>query len=262
MRSYGQFCPVAKAAELFCERWTALILRDLAAGATHFAQLRRGVPLASPTLLSRRLKELEREGILERRRSGSKRASTYHLTAAGREFQPLIQALGVWGQRWSRRELAKHEINLALLMWSLEEQVRPEAFGSRRCVVKLILTDQAPKTQEWWFVNDEGRSVLCLEDPGFDVDLYVLTTLPDMIYIYRGDLPLAQAIRRERLKAHGLGWARRALPAWLPTSPFAQVKSQRTQTRVATTKQQHAQSQLGAVQPCVAADRREKRGNR
>jgi len=74
MRSYGQFCPIAKAAELFCERWTALILRDLAAGATRFSQLRRGVPLASPTLLSRRLKELEAEGIIERRRPGTRRS--------------------------------------------------------------------------------------------------------------------------------------------------------------------------------------------
>ena len=64
MKSYGQFCPVAKAAEVFCERWTALIIRDLAAGAQRFAELRRGVPLMSPTLLSHRLKQLEAEGIL------------------------------------------------------------------------------------------------------------------------------------------------------------------------------------------------------
>lgn len=97
MRSYGQFCPIAKAAELFCERWTALIIRDLAAGATRFTQLRRGVPLASPALLSKRLKELAREGIFERRRPESGRGWTYHLTRAGEEFRPLVEALGVWG---------------------------------------------------------------------------------------------------------------------------------------------------------------------
>src|SRR5262245_27063740 len=129
MRTYGQFCPIAKAAELFCERWTALILRDLVAGATRFGQLKRGVPLASPTLLSRRLKELESEGVIERRRPPNGRGWTYHLTAAGREFAPLIQALGVWGQRWTRRELARHEINLTLLMWALEISVKPAAFG-------------------------------------------------------------------------------------------------------------------------------------
>src|SRR5258706_11697715 len=59
MKSYGQFCPVAKAAELFCERWTGLILRDLVAGASRFSELKNGVPFSSPTLLSRRLKQLE-----------------------------------------------------------------------------------------------------------------------------------------------------------------------------------------------------------
>ena len=142
MRSYGQFCPIAKAAEIFCERWTALILRDLVAGATRFSEFKRGVPLASPTLLSRRLKQLEAEGIVERRRSDSGRSWTYHLTSAGREFAPIIEGLGVWGQRWTRRELEKQEINLTLLMWALEICVKPDAFGGRRCVVKLSFTDQ------------------------------------------------------------------------------------------------------------------------
>lgn len=227
MRSYDQFCPVAKAAELFCERWTALILRDLIAGATHFTELKRGVPNASPTLLSRRLKELEHEGVIERRRSESARGWTYHLTPAGREFAPLIEALAVWGQRWSRRELTKHEANLTLLMWALELHTNPAAFGSRRCVVKLTFTDQPSTTQSWWFLNEDGRATLCVLDPGFEIDLYIETTLRDMIYVYRGDLPLSRALEQNRLKAHGIAWARRALPHWLAKSPAAHVKSQR-----------------------------------
>ncbi len=88
MRSYGQFCPIAKAAELFCERWTPLVIRDLAAGVARFSDLQKGVPLMSPTLLSRRLKQLEAEGIVERRRTPGNRSFTYHLTAAGMEFEP------------------------------------------------------------------------------------------------------------------------------------------------------------------------------
>ena len=233
MRSYGQFCPIAKAAEVFCERWTALIIRDLVAGATRFSQLRRGVPLASPTLLSRRLKELEAEGIVERRRTDSGRSWTYHLTSAGREFAPLIQGLGVWGQRWTRRELAKHEINLTLLVWALELSVRPDAFGGRRCIVKLSLSDQPQGMRHWWFVNDDGRAELCVEDPGFEVDLYLAATLPDMIYLYRGDLSLAAARAQGRLEVHGAAWARRALPRWLVPSPLARVKSQRTTAQAA-----------------------------
>ena len=139
MKSYGQFCPVAKAAELFCERWTALILRDLAGGATRFSELQRGVPLASPTILSRRIRQLEAEGVVERRRSSSGRSWTYHLTPAGREFAPIVEALGIWGQRWSRRELAEHEIDLGLLVWAMEKSVRPEAFSGRRTIVAVVV---------------------------------------------------------------------------------------------------------------------------
>jgi DNA-binding HxlR family transcriptional regulator len=231
MRSYGQFCPIAKAAELFCERWTALILRDLAAGATRFAQLKRGVPLASPTLLSRRLKELEREGVIVRRRSDTGRVWTYHLSAAGKEFAPIIHALGVWGRRWSRRELAKREINLTLLMWALEISVRPEVFEARRCVVQLTFSDQPEGTEHWWFVNENGGAELCVKAPGFEVDLYLETTLADMIHLYRGDMSVASALAQQRLKAHGVGWARRVLSRWLAPSGFAHVKSKRGDAR-------------------------------
>jgi DNA-binding HxlR family transcriptional regulator len=233
MKSYGQFCPVAKAAELFCERWTALIIRNLAAGATRFAHIRRGVPLASPTILSRRLKELEKEGVVERRRLASGRGWSYHLTRSGEEFRPLVEALGVWGQRWSRRELAKHEVSLTLLLWALEMSVRPAVFKGRRCTVKLTFTDQPPQCRDWWFVNEGGRVQLCFEDPGFDVDLYMIAALPDLIRVYRGDLTLNRAIALNRLKVHGIGWARRSLSRWLVPSKFAHVKSQRMDARAA-----------------------------
>ena len=65
MKSYGQFCPVAKAAEVFCERWTALVLRDLGAGVSRFSDLQRGVPLMSPTLLFKCLRRLEAEVLID-----------------------------------------------------------------------------------------------------------------------------------------------------------------------------------------------------
>lgn len=227
MRSYGQFCPVAKAAELFCERWTALILRDLASGAARFSELQRGVPAASPTLLARRLQQLEAEGVVERRAALGRRGWTYHLTAAGRDFEPVIEGLGIWGQRWARRELAAHELDLKLLLWALERSVRPEAFGARRCVVKVTFADQPARMSEWWFVNDHGQLEMCKDDPGFDVDLYLETTLPTIIRVYRGDVTLAHAIERGGIQVTGLGWARRALSRWLLPGPLAAVKSMR-----------------------------------
>jgi DNA-binding HxlR family transcriptional regulator len=225
MKSYGQFCPVAKAAQVFCERWTPLILRDLAAGATRFSELQRGVPLMSPTLLSRRLKQLEAEGIVERRRGG--RGWTYHLTSSGQEFVPLVEALGIWGQRWSRRALAEDEVDLSLLIWSLERSVRGDAFGRPRTVVRIEFTDQTAEKRLWWFVHQDGATELCLHDPGHEVDLYLAVTLRDMIYIVRGDLPVAEALASGQLDAHGPTRLRRALAAWFNLSPLADVPSQR-----------------------------------
>jgi DNA-binding HxlR family transcriptional regulator len=227
MKSYGQFCPVAKAAELFCERWTPLIVRDLAAGATRFSELQRGVPLMSPTLLSRRLKQLESEGIVVRRRSPTGKTWTYHLTPAGAEFVPLVETLGVWGQRWSRRQLAAHEVDLGLLIWSLERSVDPNAFGPQRCVVQLRFTDQPTGKQLWWFVNEGGACELCLHDPGFEVDLHLACSLTDMIYIVRGDLSLSRAIASDRLEAIGSARVRRALRRWLNLGPLTKIESQR-----------------------------------
>jgi DNA-binding HxlR family transcriptional regulator len=233
MKSYGQFCPVAKAAELFCERWTPLIVRDLAAGATRFSELQRGVPLMSPTLLSRRLKQLEAEGVVERRRSAGGKSWTYHLSRAGSEFVPLVEALGVWGQRWSRRQLAEGEIDLGLLIWGLERGVDPDAFGPGHSVVRLQLTDQPAAKSLWWFVNRNGRCELCLEDPGFEVDLYLACSLVTMIYIVRGDLGLSRAIDSGRLEVIGGAEARRALRAWLNLSPLAGIRSQRADAEAA-----------------------------
>ena len=227
MKSYGQFCPVAKASELFCERWTPLIIRDLSAGARRFSELKRGVPLMSPTLLSRRLKDLEAEGIIERRPKQQGRGATYHLTESGLEFVPMVQALALWGRRWSRRQLADGEIDLGLLIWALERRARTDAFGHTPSVVMLELHDQPASKRRWWFVNWPEGCELCLEDPGFDVDLYVTCTLADMIYLMRGDLPISRAIEEDRLDLVGTQRARRALRKWLNPDPLASVKSVR-----------------------------------
>ena len=230
MKSYGQFCPVAKAAELFCERWTPLIIRDLAAGATRFSELHRGVPLMSPTLLSRRLKQLEAEGVIERRAGKTGKGATYHLTEAGAEFVPLVEGLGVWGQHWSRRQLEDGEVDLGLLIWSLERSVDASAFGDRRTVVRLQFTDLPQGKSLWWFVNQDNACELCVKDPGFEVDLYLGCTLPDMIYIVRGDLSLSRAIGDGRLEAIGSAKARKALNKWLNLSPLAKVKAKSAAT--------------------------------
>jgi len=234
MKSYGQFCPVAKAAEVFCERWTALIIRDLASGERRFSALQRGVPLMSPTLLSSRLKTLEAEGIIARRRGHTGGHWIYHLTPAGAEFAPIVMALGTWGQRWARRELEKGEIDLSLFIFAIEDTVDPTAFGARRTVVRLELTDQPKAKRLWWFLNESGRVELCVDPPGPEIDLYIAATLPDMIRIWRGDESYTRVLEDGRLEVLGPSSLRRAARRWLNASVLAHVKPANAPANAAT----------------------------
>lgn len=223
MKSYNQFCPIAKAAEIFCARWTALILRDLGGGAKRFSEVQRGVPLASPSLLSQRLKQLQAEGVVEKRKADSNGA-TYHLTPAGEEFLPIVEALGIWGQRWSRRDLLEHEMDLGLLLWALEKDARPDCFAGQRVVIEMCLVDQPPNKQNWWFLNENGRCELCLSPPETSADIYVRVTLADIIRIWRGDIGYGRAESDGLIEVHASGHLRGKFRDWLAITSLADVK--------------------------------------
>src|ERR671927_972546 len=104
MQTYGQFCPIAQAAEVLTERWTPLVIRELALTGSHrFNDIQRGVPLMSSSLLSKRLRQLERAGIVERRARLDGKGTEYHLTAAGEQLAPVMAQIGIWSERWLRR---------------------------------------------------------------------------------------------------------------------------------------------------------------
>ena len=223
MKSYMQFCPIAKAAEIFCERWTALVIRNLGAGAERFNDIHRGVPHMSATLLTRRLRQLEAEGLVERRRSDTGKSWTYHLTDAGAEFLPLVGALGIWGRRWTRRELTEGELDLGLLIWGLEYSVDPTAFGPKRHVLRLEISDQPAHKRFYWFVCDNDKLDLCVSDPGGGTDLFLKATLADLIRVYRGDVSLATAIEDGRLKVDGAPKLTRRLERWFNLDTMART---------------------------------------
>lgn len=225
MRRYGQFCPVAKTAEIFCQRWTALIVRDLSWGSTRFSELQRGVPLMSPSLLSQRLKTLEAEGVVTK--EGSGKGARYLLTEAGRELSPLIEAMGTWGQRWTRRDLGEDEIDLDLLIWGLEAHANPTAFGKTPSVVQITFPDQPANKRTWWYLNEGDRCQLCIDDPGHEVTLWVETTVADLIRVYRGDLSIRAARDAGRLELDGARDAPDAFADWINLSPLAAIPSKR-----------------------------------
>jgi DNA-binding HxlR family transcriptional regulator len=224
--SYRQFCPVAMAAEILCTRWTVLVLRELVAGSKRFNDLRRGLPRMSPALLSQRLKELEAANVISRNPSASEPGVfEYHLTAAGRELEPVVQGFGVWGQRWIDAELSLQHLDAPLLMWDIRRNINPDPMPARRVVVQFQYRDLPANQRSWWLLVDREADIdLCAIDPGFDVDLYVSTDLRTMTAIWMGADTVRAALRAERLLLTGDRQLAANVETWLSLSPFAKER--------------------------------------
>lgn len=218
---YSQFCPVAMAAEIICTRWTLLVLRELGAGTTRFNDLRRGVPRMSPALLSQRLKELEASGVV-RRSVQVGGPGEYHLTEAGRELIPIVEAVGAWGQRWVDPEVSLTKLDAQLLMWDMRRSLDPVPMPARRCVIQFQYPEQPAGLRAWWLVVCPRDGVdLCSTDPGHDVDLYVTVDLRTMTAIWMGADTIRRASDAGRLRLVGEPRLIEHMQAWLGLSPFA-----------------------------------------
>ncbi len=229
-RGYSQFCPVAKAAEVFAERWTPLVLRELLAGTHRFSDLRKGIALISPSVLSQRLKELERAGLIERRPGDTPGGFDYRPTLAGEELQPVIEQLGIWGHRWIQAEIEPVDLDASLLMWDMHRRIEAELLPRRRVVVQFWYPDAPQGLKRWWLVLEPGDIDVCNKNPGFPVDLTVETTLHLMTEIWQGDRVLADALRAGDLRIEGPPDLTRRFPSWLKLSIFAQ-EQRRLQAR-------------------------------
>lgn len=224
--SYRQFCPVAMAAEILCTRWTIVLLRELVAGSTRFNDLRRGVPRMSPALLSQRLKDLEAADIVRRTPSAIEAGVfEYQLTAAGRALNPLVEAFGIWGQRWVETEPSLQHLDVSLLMWDMRRCLDPTPMPKRRSVIQFQYPELPPKQRSWWLLVEPAAEVdLCSVEPGFDVDLYVSTDLRTMTTIWMGRDSVRSAVSERRLILTGDRRLAADMQVWLGLSPFAKER--------------------------------------
>ncbi len=225
MDGYGQYCPLAKGAEVFAERWTPLLLRELLRGSTSFNDLHRGVPRMSRSLLSSRLKKLEDCGVVERKSNST--GDGYQLTPAGRELGPVVTQLGTWAQRWYRSTFRGAELDVGVLMWDMRCTVDSKALPAIRTVVQFIFTDLPANARAWWLVNEDGDVDLCPVDPGDEPELQICTTLRTMTRVWMGDFSMDAALNSGALTILGSQDLRRRLGSWLRLSPYAPVTDAR-----------------------------------
>jgi DNA-binding HxlR family transcriptional regulator len=216
--SYGQFCPLSMAAEIVCTRWTPLVLRELFCGSSRFNDLRRGVPKMSPALLSKRLKELEEAGVVEvRRRDGN---PEYHLTAAGMDLRPMIDAMMLWGHAWVEKNVTLSKLDPSLLMWDIRRGIRPEPPMPRRRTVQFLYPDLIPADRNWWLVVERSDVELCYYDPGYEIDLLVTGSLRSVTSVWMGLSRLSQEIAAREVQIDGDPVLARELGRWLESHPM------------------------------------------
>ena len=161
---YGQFCPLAMASELLCNRWMMLIVRELLEGATTFNDISRGVPLMSRNLLARRLKELEAAGAISCRAGPRGSKGAYRLTPAGEALGAVVKSMASWGQEWIDVEPSVRDVDARLLMWDIRRNIKPPAELARRFTVHFFFPDAQKAVREHWLVFEECEVDLCYVD--------------------------------------------------------------------------------------------------
>ncbi|MBZ0267110.1 helix-turn-helix transcriptional regulator [bacterium] len=224
-KGYGQYCPLALAAELLAQRWTILVVSRLLGGCTTFNAIQRGVPRISPSLLSQRLVELEEAGIVEKR--AGKSGPVYALTPAGADLAPVIERMAVWGQYWAR-DMEREDLDPAFLAWSVHTRMDIDAMPVERTVLEFEFTGAAREFRRFWLVSEDGAVDMCLKHPGFETDLKVRSDLRLFIETWRGFRDLRAEIRAGRIRVDGVPALRKQLPDWLQLHVLAGVPRKRS----------------------------------
>ena len=213
MRSYQQYCPVARGAEVFAERWTPIIMRNILYGCHRFNEIAEGAPGLSRSLLTKRLRELERAGVITIAPKEKGRGSTYEPTEAGLALEPVLNALGVWGETWMEVRPVHAEPSVILWSWC-QVYLRRDLLPEKRVVIRFEFEYRGqPETA--WLLIDDGEAELCAIDPGYGDDLIV--EIIDATVFARwhlGQVDWANALRSGSLTVRGPSDLRKALPTW------------------------------------------------
>lgn len=220
MKSYGQFCSVARALDLLGERWTLLIVRELLSGTTRFNDVRRGIPRISRTMLAARLRELVDARVITR--ASGDDGPTYALTAAGRELAAMVGQLGAWGQRWLPRTLPAEELDVDALIWDIRRRIRVDALPMAPLVARIEVSEPPKRTTVRYLLLRRSEVSLCTANPGFPEELRIAAPLRTLTAWWRGDLSLARA-RAAGMVIDGRRDRVRAFPAWFERYVFADV---------------------------------------
>lgn len=219
-KGYGQFCPLALAAEVLCERWTLLVISRIVNGSTRFNEIHRGVPKISASLLSQRLSQLEEAGLIRRQPLPAGRGYSYNMTDASRDLNPIIMSLSVWGQRWAR-DMEPEDLDPTFLAWSIHHRLNVDIMPAGRTVLAFEFSCTCHGSKRFWLVVDQGRVDMYLKNPGYNVDLKISSDLRRFVEAWRGFRQLRDEIANGQISVEGPAELCQAFPDWLMLSALA-----------------------------------------
>lgn len=231
---YGQFCPIAKATEILGERWTILIVRELLMGGRRFTDLQSGLGEISPALLTTRLRSLESQGLVVRRRISGQRGYEYFPTEACEALMPIVVSLGEWGLNWARHMLNEDDFDIDFLMFYLGRSVDPERLPGSATVIQFKFTD-LKEQPDWWLLIEGGDVQICTNRPSRDVDVFFTTTVRTMHDVWMGDRTYREAIGADDLVIEGEAALTRNVSRWLCPSVFVSAARSPIPSSLATT---------------------------
>ncbi len=198
-----------------------MIIRNLYLGCGSFNEILEGAPGLSRTLLSQRLKQLERLGIVESAPKPAGRGQHYELSSAGRDLFKVCASLGEWGAAWL--EIAPEHLDPFVALWSMCNALRRDRIPERRVVIRFDFTGRQ-QSERYWLLIEMGDTEICKEYPGLDEDLYVTAEAEAFVKWHAGQLSWAEALRDRRIQLLGPSWLVRAFPTWNGRSMFAHVR--------------------------------------
>lgn len=224
-KPYGLICPITHAAEVLEPRWTMPILTEMWAGSTRFNDIRRGIGNISPALLSRRLKQLEALGLIERFEDLASGTVDYLRTQRAIDLEPALNALAAWAQCNVEARTALADADVATLMWKMRDYIVTEELPNRQVVIRFHFVDPGLEYQTYWALSRPGMPVeICTAIPDFDIDLYIETSKVSLMAVLLGRSTAAREITHQRLFLSGDARLERTLERWLRISDYASVK--------------------------------------
>jgi len=219
MYDYNEACPISMAASVLSEKWTLQIVREMMFGSTRYTEFQRYMPNISPSLLRNRLRYLEEQGVVRRKRSASGNRYEYFLTPAGEALAPVLTEMGKWGFRWNRDRMTKKQNTAAGLIRDIAGRIDVGELPACAVVIELQFSVKDEAASGFIHVQD-GKANICDTNLGFDTDVLIRSSIQALTRVWYGELSLDAAIQAGDIRIDAMPVFTRSISRWLRISSF------------------------------------------